>query len=344
MSPANMDIEIPEALAAYLHERPELADNPALEFVQLDGGVSNRTMWVKRQQPPDWILKQALSKLRVAVDWFSSPARIHREAAGLRWLGRILPGHVPAFVFEDIQHHVLAMTAIPQPHHNWKTLLLAGQIEGDHVRQFAQLLATIHSARGTYPELATEFADRGFFESLRLEPYYLYTAEQVPAARDFLRRLVNDTRTRQHALVHGDYSPKNVLVHDNRLYILDYEVIHFGDPAFDVGFSLTHLLSKAHVVRSHRDTFFQMAQRYWTTYAAAAGSPGTEDLERYTVRHTLACLLARVDGRSPLEYLSGEHQDRQRAIVLALMADPPESVISLIQMFEQKVQQADVKN
>ncbi|MEO0562546.1 MAG: hypothetical protein AAF125_10550, partial [Chloroflexota bacterium] len=120
--------------------------------------------------------------------------------------------------------------------------------------------------------------------------------------------------------------------------------IHFGDPAFDLGFSLTHLLSKAHVIESHRAVFFQMAQHYWHTYIAVTNALNVAELEAYVVRHTLACLLARVDGRSPLEYLSAEHRDRQRHIVLSLMADLPDSVSALIHAFEQKVQQPDVKD
>src|SRR5262249_34295871 len=157
---------------------------------------------------------------------------------------------VPALVFEDRTHHVLAMTAVPRPHDNWKTLLLAGQINPEQVCQFGRLLGTIH--RRSYErraELERVFDDRSFFESLRVEPYYQYSAAQCPAAAVFLANLIAATRKRRLALVHGDYSPKNILVHASRLVLLDHEVIHFGDPAFDVGFALTHLLSKAHHVR-----------------------------------------------------------------------------------------------
>src|SRR4029079_10358786 len=116
-------------------------------------------------------------------------------------------------------------------------------------------------------ELAPAFEDRSFFESLRVEPYSQYTATQVPAAAAFLNELVATTRSRRLALVHGDYSPKNVLVHAGRLVVLDYEVIHWGDPAFDLGFGLTHLLTKARHVRSHRAEFGRAAARFYRDYA-----------------------------------------------------------------------------
>ena len=134
--------------------------------------------------------------------------------------------------------------------------------------------------------------------------------------------------------MHGDYSPKNVLVHDGRLILLDHEVIHFGDPAFDLGFSLTHLLSKAHHLPDHRQSFASAANRYWQTYTGAVGAtPWVADLEAHVVRQTLGCLLARVAGRSPLEYLDASERSNQQAAVLALMATPPTGVPSLIARF-----------
>ena len=98
----------------------------------------------------------------MAVDWFSDPVRIGREALGLKHLGDLVPADsVPRFLFEDPAHHLLAMTAVLQPHVNWKTLLLAGQVDLGHVRQFASLLAAIHrNAWAKRAELAAVFAVR----------------------------------------------------------------------------------------------------------------------------------------------------------------------------------------
>jgi aminoglycoside phosphotransferase (APT) family kinase protein len=134
--------------------------------------------------------------------------------------------------------------------------------------------------------------------------------------------------------VHGDYSPKNILVHDGRLVLLDHEVIHFGDPAFDLGFSLAHFLSKAHHVETRRREFASAAEIYWRSYGRSLGTPDWAiDLEEHAVRNTLGCLLARVAGRSPLEYLSGRERERQREVVLALMADTRHSIIDLVRDF-----------
>src|SRR5207342_2266445 len=109
------------------------------------------------------------------------------------------------------QQHLLAMAAVPQPHENWKTLLLEERLELEYVEQFAQLLALVHSRSREHGEIPGLFDDRTFFETLRIEPYYQYTATQVPLAARFLHELITDTLARREALVHGDYSPKNVL-------------------------------------------------------------------------------------------------------------------------------------
>ena len=331
-----LDIERPGALAAYLRETGRIgADEEPLVRV-LAGGVSNRTVLVERPNGEAWVVKQALAKLRVQVDWFSSPERIHREALGMRWLEQIAPpGTTTPLVFEDHEHHLLAMEAVPQPHENWKMMLLAGRLELDHVEQFARLLGTVHRvSHERKAEIEPLFGDRGFFESLRLEPYYVYTGSQVPEASAFIDVLVDETRSHRDTIVHGDYSPKNVLVHGGRLILLDHEVIHLGDPGFDLGFSMTHFLSKAHHVVDCREAFRQAAVHYWETYRKTIGdATWLGDLEPRAVRHTLGCMLGRVRGRSPLEYLSTEERTRQADAVIALMADPPSTVAELADRF-----------
>jgi 5-methylthioribose kinase len=333
--PDALDIEDAPALLAYLRDTGRIASAEQPRIAILRGGVSNRTVWVERESGEAWVLKQALAKLRVPTDWFSSPERIHREALGLEWLARLAPpGSTTLLLFEDRERHLLAMQAVPQPHANWKTMLLAGRLCADHVRQFAALLAAIHREAFGRADLAEIFGDRTFFESLRLQPYYSYSAQQAPAAAAFLGSLIRDTLARRITLVHGDYSPKNILVHDGRLVLLDHEVIHFGDPAFDLGFSLTHFLGKAHHLPAQRREFTSAALKYWRVYSDALGEPvWAADLEPRVVRHTLACLLARTVGRSPLEYLDSAERARQRDAVLRMVPCAPATVADLISMF-----------
>ncbi|GCE08878.1 phosphotransferase family protein [Dictyobacter aurantiacus] len=339
-----LDIEQPGVLQRYLqaHGRIEPEEEPIIQI--LAGGISNRTVLVQRADGESWVIKQALAKLRVATDWFSSPERIHREALGIRWLSQLAPsGTITPFVFEDHIQHLLAMQAVPQPHANWKTLLLAGQLQDQHVVQFSELLGNIHRHAYERQEgIARVFDDTSFFESLRIEPYYLYTATQVPEANTFIETLVQETRANRLTLVHGDYSPKNILVHADKLILLDHEVIHYGDPAFDLGFSLTHLLSKAHHLTAQRTDFARAANMYWQNYKKSIEDvPWSRPLEARAVRHTLACMLARVAGRSMLEYFSPQQRLRQRQVILSLITDQPATINALIEQFIERINQYD---
>jgi 5-methylthioribose kinase len=331
----DLNIEDFAAAAAYLCEKAFVVAGGDLSLECLPGGVSNRTVLVRFSDGRRWVLKQALPKLRVAVDWFSSPERIHREALALQWFARLAPaGSVPRFEFEDQANHLLGMDAVPFPHQNWKTALLLGNVNFNHVEQFGRLLGLVHRQASQACGVRQVFEDTEFFESLRLEPYYLYSAERVPESAEFLHRLVDETRLCRLTLVHGDYSPKNILLRNDKLILLDYEVAHFGEPAFDLGFSLAHFLSKAHHLTVHRALFAEAAVLYWQAYVHALGNvPWAHDLEPRAVRHGLACLLARVAGRSPLEYLSDAERVRQRQAVLSLLPEPPCRVQDLVSEF-----------
>jgi aminoglycoside phosphotransferase (APT) family kinase protein len=332
----SLDIEHPGALEAYLRATHRVGAEERLAVRMLSGGVSNRTVLVQRPSGEAWVLKQALPKLRVAVDWFSDPARIEREAAGMRWLAELAPPQtIPRLIFEDRGCHLLAMEAVAEPHENWKAVLLAGRVEEEHVRQVARLLGTVQRrAWQRREELAPEFARRDFFESLRLEPYYAFTAARVAAATDFLQALIDSTRRTTDTLVHGDFSPKNILLCGPRVVLLDHEVIHWGDPAFDLGFFLTHLLSKAHRLADHRPAFAAAARQFWQEYMQTLGPvEWRAELEPRAVQHTLGCLLARVAGRSPLEYLDEAQRTVQGAAAVSLMQHPPSTIDELMDTF-----------
>ncbi len=331
-----MEIRDDESLISYLRTTNRILQDEVPTIQVLSGGVSNRTFLLTRPTGEAWVLKQALAKLDVSVDWFSDPARIAQEALGIQWLARLAPpGTIPPLVFFDPTQHILAMQAVPKPHENWRTMLLAGQLHEEHIRQFAELLAMVHC--GSFErraELEEIFCDRSYFESLRLEAYYAYTAEHVRETTAFYDALIKDTRAQRLGLVHGDYSPKNILVQNEQLILLDHEVIHFGDPAFDVGFSMTHLLSKAHHVSHLRREFAKATKLYWRVYRQAPGYvPWNTEYESRVVRHTLGCMLARVDGRSPMDYWTETERTRQHRVAVRLMQSDIRTVNELVDAY-----------
>ncbi len=348
-----LDIEDSTALRNYLIRTGRLGREESVVIRNLAGGVSNRTVLIERPAPSKgsgeaWVLKQALAKLRVSVDWFCDPARIEREALGLRWLEKLAPpGTITPLVFEDPTEHLLAMRAVPKPHDNLKDVLLAGQLNPDILQQYivqlGRLLGTIHQrACENREELSRVFTDRSYFETLRIEPYYAYTATQVPQSAEFYNRLIQQTRNRLVTLVHGDFSPKNILVRNGKLVLLDHEVCHWGEPAFDLGFVLTHLLSKAHHVTSRQADYLKATQVLFQAYLDAIDRKTlwSADAEKAAIGNTLGCLLARVSGRSPLEYLDPNERVRQRETVIHMMVHPPGSLSELCDSFVKQINAA----
>jgi aminoglycoside phosphotransferase (APT) family kinase protein len=230
------------------------------------------------------------------------------------------------------------MTAVPAAT-NWKALLLSGAVDRDHFRTCGELLGAIHreSARRR-AALQAQFADLTFFESLRLEPYYEYTASIVGSAAGFLMTLAADARAHKLSLVHGDFSPKNILVAGTQMVLLDHEVIHFGDPAFDIGFLLAHFLSKAHHVTAHRGELLHGLLAFSCSYRDAIRScDWAPAVEPRAVRHALGCLLARAAGRSRLEYLTEAERSRQTEACVRLVQKPPGAIQALAGAFIQEI-------
>lgn len=324
-----IDAENQNELRAYLINAGHLPADASPEITNLAGGVSNKTVLVTHSHGA-WVVKQALARLRVEAEWFSDPARIHREAAGMRALANILPPeHLTRLVFEDKAHQMLAMDAVPIPHENFKQRLLRGHLVDTEIATFGKLLGTLHANTFDDARLAHEFADRSFFESLRLEPYYGTVAAKLPETAAFMRDLMEATRTTLTALVHGDYSPKNVLIRERNLILLDHEVIHYGDPAFDVGFALAHLLGKANHLSGHRGAFEGAALLFWESYLKTFPSADPQRV----VSHAIACLLARAAGKSPLEYLTTAERDAQVLNCLTLIQAKPHTPDEFIRRF-----------
>ena len=271
-APSFLDIEQTGDLLDYLRRRGIFDRQDKCVASILRGGVSNKTVLVSGPAR-SIVVKQALAKLRVATDWHSDPARIERETIGLKLLERLAPaGSITPFVFEDPSLFLLGMAAVPDPHENWKAVLLRGVVSDDAVRQFGVLLGRIHF-QGTKLDAKARrsIRDRRFFDELRVHPYYRFTAERNPDVAEFFARLIADMDASLFTVVHGDFSPKNILVHQGRLILLDHEVIHWGDPAFDLGFALTHLLSKANHLPLHRPVFLSAARKFWQAYLREVG-------------------------------------------------------------------------
>lgn len=259
---------------------------------ELFGGVSCEVRFAEHEGR-SVVVKTALSKLRVEADWRADPSRADVEVEALR-VARALLGAdvVPEVIWHDAATHTLAMERVLE-HENLKRQLLAGLVHLPAIGRAGELLARLHVESA--PVLAP-FTDTRHFHALRIEPFFMRVAERhsdlVPHVHETLARLAE----RRDALVHGDFSPKNLLVRGAHVVVLDWEIAHAGDPAFDVAFFAHHLWLKSRRVGGSALT--DAGRTFLAAYTAGAPSPP----EVHTVRLAALLGLARLDGDSPVDY------------------------------------------
>ncbi len=311
-----------ETAPAYLHGRGLLdgegaADADGVSASSLGGGVSNRVVRVDADDR-SFVLKQPLPNLAVEDDWPADVSRVHNEAAAARAYADVIDAaglddvRVPAVLAEDDDAHVVVFSCAPDGAVMWKRELLDGRVDPDVARSLGRLLGTVHERASRDEELRERFADPTPFDQLRVDPYHRTTAERHPEVAGEIRAEAERVLAADRTLVHGDYSPKNVLVDRGSgvRWILDFEVAHWGDPAFDTAFMLNHLFIKSVHVDGRRDACIDAARGFWSAYCEASGW----DVERETVRELAVLMLARVDGKSPVEYLALGEDDLLRDI------------------------------
>ncbi len=300
-----------------------LAQGESAQFEPLSGGVSSLIVRADTRAGPVCV-KQALARLRVAALWEAPVERNTAEAGWLREAARVIPGAVPAVLGEDSESRSFAMPWLdPAAHPVWKAQLRDGRIDAAFAAAVAANLVKVHAATAGREDLARGFAHDASFHALRLEPYLLTAARAHPDVAPVLGALAATTAATRLALVHGDVSPKNILAGPDGPVLLDAECAWYGDPAFDIAFLCNHLLLKC----AWRP---QWRARYLASYAACVASylagVDWEPRERIEARAAAllpALFLARVDGKSPVEYLTDEAwRGRVRRVARALLASP----------------------
>ena len=327
----------PGNTAEYLAETGRIGplDRPSVR--ELSGGVSNVVLRVDAAGSAPYVLKQCRERLRVAVEWRARLDRIWVEHAVLRVLAELLPaGAVPSLLFEDRDEYLFAMSCAPDDSETWKARLMRGEADPTIAARLGDLLATIHAEGPGHPSRATLLEDASLFEELRVDPYYRTTSRAHPRLAARFDELIRgmDLPPGSRALVLGDFSPKNILVHERGLVLLDFECAHLGDSGFDLGFFLSHLALKRIHGAIDRTGFHALVDGFLGAYTPRLGDRlgPREAWIRRGIGHTAACMLARVDGKSPVEYLDEAGRDAARRSALALFDAAPDDWDGMIRV------------
>lgn len=284
----------------------------------LSGGVSSTVVALDGEPPV--VLKQALARLRVAARWDADPSRSAAEADALRLLHALTPEHVPEVLASDPDAHVLAVRRAPEEWRDWRAVLLDDPRDGetDRGRTAGTVLGRWHAATWGNEAVRADFERSDAFEQLRLDPFHRELVRRGAAPAEQIEPLIDELAGARQCLVHGDYSPKNILVGDG-LWVIDAEVAHVGAAVFDLAFLVAHLALKAVRAPGHAELLRRTASAFLEGYETA--NPGRVTPERVAV-HAAAVMLARVAGKSPAAYLESEQAQRAALIARRALEDP----------------------
>jgi len=294
---------------------------------ELGGGISNVVV-LAESDDSRMVLKQALPQLRVRDEWLAERSRIFRERDGLIAAAQVLPkGWVPQVLWSDDSEFLFAMEAFSPEARSWKDELMLGSLDCKRAEQAGKALGLTIRETWRDPELERRFGDQTAFNQLRTDPYYRTIARRHPDIADAVYAWIAEVEPLRLALTHGDWSPKNMVCDGDRMVFIDYECVHFGDPSYDAAFALNHLLLKAFRRPKQAPEIHGLGRVFFETVLGLLPAEAMPRFEEATMRHLAFLMLARIDGKSPVEYLRDQSlRQRVRRKAKEMIADRPQSL------------------
>jgi len=317
-------------ISAVLARLGLLAPDDRLVCTPLDGGISS-DIWRVEIGARKYCVKRALAQLKVSTVW---EAPVERNDAEWKWLAEaqtIWPGSVPQLVAQDRDAGLFVMDYLdPARYPNWKAQLRDGLLSEDTAVAVGRRLAAIHAATAGRADIAAGFDNGATFYAIRLEPYLVATGRVHPDLSSRLNALAEQTLATKRALVHGDVSPKNILVGPDGPMFIDSECAWYGEPAFDLAFCLNHLLLKCLWRPQHARDYLHLFERLSETYLAGVTWQPRAEMDALTAALLPALLLGRIDGKSKIEYVTDEREkDLVRGFARGFVANPTESLATI---------------
>jgi len=318
-----------------------LAAGEAPRLTPLPGGVASDIWRVDLAGGPVCV-KRALPKLKVAAEWRAPIERNAYEVAWIDTANAIVPGVAPRILGHDAAAGLFVMEFLdPASYPLWKAQLMAQQADPMFAMHVGHRLAAIHSGTAGKADVAARFATDAIFHAIRLEPYLEATGRDHPDLAPALAALVATTAETRRALVHGDVSPKNILVGPQGPVFLDAECAWYGDPAFDLAFCLNHLLLKCLPHPQTAPNYVNCFNTLANAYIGGVTWEAVGEIERRTARLLPGLLLARIDGKSPVEYVTEERRKTMvRRVARHLLLAPPKQLDEVVERWEAALTEA----
>ena len=324
-----MELLTEETVVDYLISKGLFTSEEEIEVEVLTGGVSNTVLAISTSTK-NLVLKQALPALKVAELWEADPRRAIVEADALKLFHSLNPEIVPELVFVDPIRFVVIMKRVPLASRVWKSDLLGGIYRPQVARTLGTTLAQWHNFGASNLDVHSKFMEDTLFDQLRIDPFYRFVANKNIDLREPINQLISELEKDKSTIVHGDFSPKNFMVtEDDHVYVLDFEVMHVGNPVFDLAFIMAHLLCKFfHAPNADEAAeLSNIAKTFLDAYLEHSQISST------LVLHTALITLARVEGKSPVNYLSQSEQEKIQLLTKKVLLDQKtEDVMTLFDL------------
>ena len=304
--------------------RLQLIDDQSVpSMIPLTGGVSS-DIWRVELKQQTVCVKRALPQLKVAALWEAPIERNQYEWEWLRIAGTVEPTAVPSLIARDTESGCFIMEYLEtQNYPIWKNQLRDGLTDLETAKAVGQRLASIHAATAGQPDIRDRFPTDHIFHAIRIEPYLLTTAKRHDDLAGPIHQIATDLAQTKQTLVHGDISPKNILVGPSGPLFLDAECACYGDPVFDITFCLNHLMLKCIWTPRATSGFLRAFDVLSKSYLDGVVWDDRQAFEARAARTLPALFLARVDGKSPVDYITTEkHRDLIRHVARKLLRSP----------------------
>lgn len=336
--PGGKPEDLPEDVEQSLVRMGLIAAGDPVKAEIMGGGVSSE-IWKVTSPGRVFCVKRARERLDVKQDWFVPVERNRFERLWYARANRTIAGVAPRIHAFDDEAMLFAMEYFdPRRYRLWKSELASGRADPRFAHQVGTYLARIHAATAGDRNVAAEFATDELFWSLRIEPYLLTTAARHPALAERLAILADRTAETRLALVHGDFSPKNIFIGPAAPVFFDAECAWYGDPAFDLAFCLNHLLLKCMLVPGAQPALLESFESLATSYLGHVDWEAATLIETRAAKLLPALLLARVDGKSPVEYLKrAAEQEHVRRVAIALLTDSPDKLDDIASVWSREL-------
>ncbi|HMN86168.1 MAG TPA: phosphotransferase, partial [Bauldia sp.] len=310
---------------------------------RLTGGVSS-DIWKVAAGGRTFCVKRAMGKLAVKDDWFVPVERNRYERLWYETAGARVPGVAPRVLAADDAAGFFAMDWLdPADHRLWKAELLAARVDIAFAVTVGRQLAAVHGATAGDAGIAAAFPTGALFEALRLDPYLRATGRRHPDLAAALDRLADRTAATNVALVHGDVSPKNIMAGPAGPVFLDAECAWYGDPAFDLAFCLNHLLLKGLARPDAAAAFLASFDALRDAYLGAVAFEPASALEARAAALLPGLFLARVDGKSPVEYVvTDAARDMVRRVAIPFVREPPARLAAVRDAWAREIGAAEI--